>query len=116
MLYQLDGADRYRVLAYVNSARTIRNEGGSVEEMARNGTVTELPGVGKTLEEKIIALVETGEIPAAVKLKEKLPAGLIDMNRIPGLGPKTVRRLYDELDVNTLEDLRRRPRPARSAR
>ncbi|MGA7395986.1 MAG: helix-hairpin-helix domain-containing protein, partial [Solirubrobacterales bacterium] len=106
VLYQLDGADRYRVLAYVNSARTIKNEGSSVEKMAKEGTVTDLPGVGKTLEEKIIALVETGEIPAAVKLKEKLPAGLIEINRIPGLGPKTVRRLHDELDVNTPEDLR----------
>ncbi|MBK5232512.1 MAG: DNA polymerase/3'-5' exonuclease PolX [Thermoleophilia bacterium] len=106
VLYELDGADRYRVLAYVNSARTIRNEGSSVEEMARNGTVTSLPGVGKTLEEKIIALVETGEIPAAVKLKEKLPPGLIEINRIPGLGPKTVRRLHEELDVSSLDDLK----------
>ncbi len=106
VLYQLDGADRYRVLAYDNSARTIRSEGRSVEEMARNGTVTDLPGIGKTLEEKIIALVETGEIPAAVKLKEKLPEGLIEINRLPGIGPKTVRRLHDELDINTPEDLR----------
>ena len=106
VLYQLDGADRYRVLAYVNSARTIRGEGGSVEEMAKNGTVTSLPGVGKTLEDKIISLVETGEIPAAAKLKEKLPTGLIEMNRIPGLGPKTVRRLHEELDVSTLDELK----------
>lgn len=106
VLYQLDGADRYRVLAYVNSARTIRTEGSSVEEMAKNGKVTDLPGVGKTLEEKILALIDTGAIPAAVKLKEKLPAGLIEINRIPGLGPKTVRRLHDELDINTPEDLR----------
>lgn len=106
VLYQLDGADRYRVLAYVNSARTIKNEGSSVEKMALEGTVTDLPGIGKTLEEKIIALVETGEIPAAAKLKEKLPAGLIEINRIPGLGPKTVRRLHDELDINSPEDLR----------
>ncbi len=106
VLYQLDGADRYRVLAYTNSARTIRDQGSSVEEMARAGTVTELSGIGKTLEEKILALVETGEIPAAAKLKEKLPAGLIEINRIPGLGPKTVRRLHDELDVTGPEDLR----------
>jgi DNA polymerase (family 10) len=106
VLYELDGADRYRVLAYTNSARTIRDQGSSVEEMARAGTITELPGVGKTLEEKILALVETGEIPAATKLKEKLPHGLIEINRIPGLGPKTVRRLYDELDVTGPEDLR----------
>ena len=106
VLYQLDGADQYRVLAYTNSARTIKNEGRSVEEMARNGTITELPGVGKTLEEKILALVETGEIPAAAKLKEKIPVGLLEISRIPGLGPKTVRRLHDELDVTGPEDLR----------
>lgn len=106
VLYQLDGADQYRVLAYTNSARTIKNEGRSVEEMARNGTITELPGVGKTLEEKIVALVETGEIPAAAKLKEKIPVGLLEISRIPGLGPKTVRRLHDELDVTGPDDLR----------
>jgi DNA polymerase (family 10) len=106
VLYQLDGADRYRVLAYTNSARTIRDQGSSVEEMALRGEVTELPGVGKTLEEKILALIETGEIPAAAKLKEKLPPGLIEINRIPGLGPKTVRRLHDELGVNGPDDLR----------
>jgi DNA polymerase (family 10) len=106
VLYQLDGADRYRVLAYTNSARTIRDQGSSVEEMALRSEVTELPGVGKTLEEKILALIETGEIPAAAKLKEKLPPGLIEINRIPGLGPKTVRRLHDELGVNGPDDLR----------
>jgi DNA polymerase (family 10) len=74
--------------------------------MARNGTITELPGIGKTLEEKIVALVETGEIPAAAKLKEKIPPGLLEISRIPGLGPKTVRRLHDELDVTGPEDLR----------
>ena len=87
VLYQLDGADRYRILAYVNSARTIRSEPRSVEEMAREGRVTELDGVGKTLEEKIVALVETGEIPAAAKLKDRIPPGLIKINRIQGLGP-----------------------------
>ncbi|MFA9400406.1 MAG: DNA polymerase/3'-5' exonuclease PolX [Acidobacteriota bacterium] len=106
VLYQLDGADRYRVLAYTNAARTIKGQGRSVEEMARQGQVTELPGVGKTLEEKIVALIETGDIPAAVVLKEKLPPGLIEINRIPGLGPKTVRRLHDELGVDTPDDLR----------
>jgi DNA polymerase (family 10) len=106
VLYQLDGADRYRVLAYTNSARTIRDQGSSVEEMALRGDVTALPGVGKTLEEKILALVRTGEIPAATKLKEKLPAGLIEINQIPGLGPKTVRRLHDELGITGPEDLR----------
>ena len=74
--------------------------------MAMNGTITQLPGVGKTLEEKIDALVESGEIPAAAKLKEKIPVGLLEISRIPGLGPKTVRRLHDELDVTGPDDLR----------
>jgi DNA polymerase (family 10) len=107
VLYQLDGADRYRILAYVNSARTIRSEPRSVEEMAREGRVTDLDGVGKTLEEKIVALVETGEIPAATKLKERIPPGLIEINRIQGLGPKTVRRLHEELGIDGPDDLRK---------
>ncbi|MFM9045612.1 MAG: DNA polymerase/3'-5' exonuclease PolX, partial [Solirubrobacterales bacterium] len=107
VLYQLDGADRYRILAYVNSARTVRSEPRSVEDLAMEGKVTELDGVGKTLEEKIVALVETGEIPAAAKLKEKIPPGLIEINRIPGLGPKTVRRLHEELGVDGPGDLRK---------
>lgn len=107
VLYQLDGADRYRILAYVNSARSVRSEPRSVEDLAIEGKVTELDGVGKTLEEKIVALVETGEIPAAAKLKEKIPPGLIEINRIPGLGPKTVRRLHEELGVDGPADLRK---------
>jgi DNA polymerase (family 10) len=105
-LYELDGAVRYRVLAYHEAARVIRQTPLSVEELAREGRATELPGVGKTLQEKIVALVNDGEIPAAGKLKQKFPASLVDVTRIPGVGPKTARRLFDELGVTSLEDLR----------
>jgi DNA polymerase (family X) len=105
-LYELDGAVRYRVLAYREAARVIRQSPVSVAEMARNGRATDLPGVGKTLETKIIALLDTGEIPAAVKLKAKFPASLIAVTRLPGVGAKTARRLYDELGVSSLEELR----------
>jgi DNA polymerase (family X) len=105
-LYELDGAVRYRVLAYHEAARVIRQSPLSVEELAREGRATELPGVGKTLEEKIVALVTDGEIPAAAKLKHKFPASLVDVTQIPGVGPKTARRLFDELGVTNLEDLR----------
>jgi DNA polymerase (family X) len=105
-LYELDGAIRYRVLAYREAARVIRQSPVSVEELARAGRLTELPGIGKTLEQKVIALLDTGEIPSAVKLKRKLPASLIEVTRVPGVGAKTARRLYDELGVSNLEDLR----------
>ena len=106
-LYELDGAVVYRVLAYRNAAKAIRDSAASVEEMARAGTVVKLPGVGKTIAEKIDALLETGSIPAADKLKARIPAGLIEITRIPGLGPKRARKLYDELGISSLDELRR---------
>jgi DNA polymerase (family 10) len=106
VLYELDGAVKYRVLAYSTAARAIRESPVSVAELAAAGRATEIPGVGKTLAEKIDALLETGEIPAAVKLKAKFPPTLVEVTRVPGVGPKTARRLFDELGVATLEDLK----------
>ncbi len=105
-LYELDGAIRYRVLAYREAARVIRQSPVSVAELARAGRATELPGIGKTLEEKIVTLLATGEIPSAAKLKRKFPASLVEVTRVPGVGAKTARRLYDELGLTNLEELR----------
>jgi DNA polymerase (family X) len=105
-LYELDGAVVYRVLAYRNAAKAIRDSGVSVAELARQGRVEELPGVGKTIAEKIDALLAEGEIPAARKLKTKIPAGLVLVTRIPGLGPKRARQLHDELGIDSVESLR----------
>ena len=105
-LYELDGAIVHRVLAYRSAAKAAREATVSVAALARNGTVTTLPGIGKTLEEKIVALLDTGDIPAAVKLRAKYPAGLLDMTRLPGLGPKRARRLFDELGIDSLDALR----------
>src|SRR4051812_40875764 len=74
--------------------------------MTRQGRVTELPGIGRTLEEKIQALLETGSIPAVEKMRAKFPPGLMDLTRLPGLGPKRARRLYEELGIASLDDLR----------
>ena len=106
VLYELDGAVKYRVLAYGTAATAIRESPVSVAELAAAGRATEIPGVGKTLAEKIDALLETGEIPAAAKLKAKFPPTLIEVTRVPGLGRKPRGGLYDELGVATLEDLR----------
>src|SRR6188472_3255387 len=105
-LYELDGAVVHRVLAYRNAAKSVREAPRSVAAMTREGTVTELPGIGRTLEEKIVALLDTGSIPAVEKLRAKFPPGLVDLTRLPGLGPKRARRLYDELGIDSLEALR----------
>jgi DNA polymerase (family X) len=105
-LYELDGAVQYRVIAYRTAAKTVRDSSVSVMQLARDGKVTQLPGIGKTLEEKLRAMDETGDIPASVKLRAKFPAGLLEVMRLPGLGPKRARRLYDELGIDSLAALR----------
>ena len=105
-LYELDGVIVHRVLAYRAAAKAAREATVSVAALTRAGSVTSLPGIGKTLEEKLVALLETGDIPAAVKLRAKYPAGLLDMTRLPGLGPKRARKLFDELGIDSLDELR----------
>jgi DNA polymerase (family 10) len=104
-LYELDGAVVHRVLAYRNAAKTVREAPQSVAALTREGRVTTLPGIGRTLEEKIQALMDTGTIPAAEKLRAKFPVGLVDMTRLPGLGPKRARKLFDELGIDSLDAL-----------
>ena len=105
-LYELDGAIVHRVVAYRTAAQSVRDASTSVAALAREGRATELAGVGKTLQEKILALVEHDEIPAAVNLRAKFPAGLVEMTRLPGLGPKRARALYDALGIDSLDSLR----------
>jgi DNA polymerase (family X) len=105
-LYELDGAVQYRVLAYRTAARTVREASVSVEQLVRDGRVTELAGIGKTLETKLQTLVETGDMVQSQKLRSQFPSGLIAMMHLPGFGPKRARRLFDELGIDSLEKLR----------
>ncbi len=105
-LYELDGAIVHRVLAYRRAAGTVREASTSVAALARAGRATELPGVGETLQEKIVALLDTGAIPAAERLRAKFPPGLIAITRIPGLGPKRARLLHEQLGIDSPQALR----------
>jgi DNA polymerase (family X) len=105
-LYELDGAIVHRVLAYRSGARAVREAPVSVAALAREGRATELAGIGETLQEKILALSETGTIPAMEKLRAKIPPGLVAITRLPGVGPKRVRLLHSALGIDSLEALR----------
>ncbi len=105
-LYELDGAIVHRVVAYRSAAKAVREASVSVAALARQGRASELPGIGKTLQEKILALVETGAIPAAERLRAKFPPGLVELTRLPGLGPKRARLLFDELGIDSPAALR----------
>src|SRR5579875_1253145 len=105
-LYELDGAIIHRVVAYRNAAKAVRDASESISALARVGRATELPGIGATIQEKVLALADTGQIPALEKLRAKFPPGLVAMTHLPGLGPKRARRLYDELSIDSLDALR----------
>jgi DNA polymerase (family 10) len=104
-LYELDGAVIHRVVAYRNAAKAVRDSPVSIADLALAGRVTELAGIGATLEQKILDLIRTGGIPAAERLRERFPPGVLEMVGLPGLGPKRARRLFDELGIDSLASL-----------
>jgi len=105
-LYELDGAIVHRVLAYRNAAKAVREASVSVAALARAGRATELAGIGTTLQQKIITLLDTGTTPSTERMRAKFPPGLIAITRLPGLGPKRARLLFTELGVDSPQKLR----------
>jgi DNA polymerase (family 10) len=106
-LLEIEGEASFRVLAYRRAATRIRETAGSVAELALAGRAKELQGIGKTIEEKIIQVVEDGEMHALTKRKKIIPPEVVSFMRLPGLGPKTAARIWQELGVTTIEELKR---------
>jgi len=106
-LLEIQDANPFRVRAYRNAARTIRDYPEPIAELVHSGgkDLTEIPGIGEDLAEKITDIVKTGELPLRKQLAAKLPAGLLDLLRIPGLGPKRVKLLHKKLKVTSAADL-----------
>ena len=105
-LYELDGAIVHRVVAYRTAAKAVREASVSVAALAYASRATELPGIGKTLQDKILTLAQTGTIPSDERLRAKFPAGLVAITRLPGLGPKRARLLHSELGIDSPQALR----------
>jgi DNA polymerase (family 10) len=105
-LLEIKDENPFRVRAYRNAARVVRDYPQPLaDEVRREADLTEIPGIGKDLAEKIEQIVATGELPLHRQLAAKLPAGLLDLLRIPGLGPKRVKLLYTKLKVKSAADL-----------
>ena len=105
-LSELEGEDSFRVLAYRRAATRIRETGGPVAQLALEGKAKSLAGIGKTIEDKIVQVVEHGEMEALTKRKALVPEEVVKFMRLPGLGPKTARRIWKELGVTTLAELK----------
>lgn len=104
-LLELEGAESFRVIAYRRAATRMRETSSSVAQLALDGKAKELQGIGKTIEEKIVQIVEQGEIEALAKRKASIPSDVVLFMRLPGLGPKTAARIWKELGISTLAEL-----------
>jgi DNA polymerase (family 10) len=105
-LMELEGEDGFRISAYRRAAAQIRETPSSVAKLALEGRAKELQGIGRTIEEKIVEVVDDGEIHALTKRKAVVPAEVAGFMHLPGLGPKTARRIWKELGITTVADLR----------
>jgi DNA polymerase (family 10) len=100
------GEQSFRVAAYRKAATRIRDSASSVAELALEGKAKELPDIGKTIEAKIVEVVETGDMEALAKRRAEVPDEVAAFMRLPGLGPKTAARIWRELGVTTLAGLK----------
>lgn len=113
-LLEIQDENPFRIRAYRNAARVIRDHPRQVSELALGGAdLSELPGIGKDLAGKIKTILRTGKLPLLDKLRARVPAPLVEMTRIEGLGPKRAKKLYDALKIRSLEDLQRAARSGR---
>jgi DNA polymerase (family 10) len=106
-LLEIQEANPFRVRAYRNAVRTITELTMPLERMvADEEDLTALPGIGKELARHITELVTTGEMGVLAELRENVPSTLVQIMRLPGVGPKSARKLWDELGVETVEELK----------
>src|SRR3977135_3891470 len=105
-LMELEGADGFRISAYRKAAARIRETPTSVAQLALDGKAKQLQDIGKTIEAKIVEVVDDGEIHALTKRKAEVPAEVATFMRLPGLGPKTARRIWQELGITTAVGLK----------
>ena len=96
----------FKVIAYRRAAARIRESAVPVAELALEGKAKELPGIGRTIEQKVVEVVEGGEMEALTRRRQRVPAGVVDFLRLPGVGPKTAARIWTQLGVTTLASLK----------
>ncbi|MBA2740658.1 MAG: histidinol-phosphatase, partial [Actinobacteria bacterium] len=99
------GEESFKIIAYRRAATRIRETPSPVAQLALSGRATDLPGIGKTIEQKVLEVVEGGEMKALAKRRGQVPAGVVEFLRLPGVGPKTAARIWGELGITTLDGL-----------
>src|SRR5262245_15739169 len=105
-LLELQGENPFKCNAYHNAARAVEQLDGSLVEAISSGKLAHTRSIGESIREKIVTLVKDGRLPYYEELRAKFPAGIFDLRRAQGLGPKKVKALYEELGVDDIEKLK----------
>ncbi len=112
---EMEDDQPYRALAYRRAAQKIEALPEAIEETARQGKLREIPGVGENIEKKITEILKTGKLESLEKLKSKSPVDVSSLLRVEGIGPKTVKSLYNTLRIKNLDELEAATRDGRLA-
>jgi DNA polymerase (family 10) len=105
-LLEVRGENPFRCRAYHNAAQALRALPTDLSEMIADGRLADVPGLGETMLKKVVELATTGRLTSYEELRRTTPPGLVALLRVPGLGPKKIKVLHDELKVESLADLR----------
>jgi len=114
-MMELDGANVYKVIAHRKAAHRIAESNFSIEELAEAGALTGLPDIGEKIAAKIEEMVTTGHITELEEYSQKFPPDLVDLQMVQGIGPKTTRKVWEELGVTSLDELEAAARQGRVA-
>ena len=106
-LLEIQGSNLFRIRAYRNAARTIGSTADSFASIVEDGgDLTQFSGIGKDLAKQIVEIIQTGKHPKLEELREQVPSGVVDMLRIPGVGPKKVAVFFNTLSLTSLDELK----------
>jgi len=105
LLLEIEGKDRFKPLAYYRGMRSITSLGEDIEAVAKRDALAEIPGIGKGLSEVIKSYLESGDVELLSELRTRVPVKVLELDSIPGVGPKTIKLVYEKLGVTDLESL-----------
>lgn len=107
LLLQVEGKDKFKFLAYLRGVRSVSALGEDITSVAERGELTKIQGIGKGLAEVITSYLETGEVELLTELRTRVPIKVLELEAIPGVGPKTIKLVYEKLGITDLEGLER---------
>lgn len=114
-MMEIDGANIYKIVAHRKAAHRVAESNFSIEQLAWEDRLTELPDVGQKIAAKIKSIVETGTLPELEEYEKKYPSELVDLQKVQGVGPKTVRKVWEQLGVSTLDEMQQAAEDGRIA-